>query len=89
MADPKLHELLEQLRAEIDGAENMDEKSLALLRALDGDIHDLLHAEGERKPAESNLMTRLAESIENLEASHPTLTALLDDLMTALSNAGI
>ncbi len=89
MTDEKLPELLKQVRAEIAQARNVDEKSLELLRALDRDIHNLIHAEGERQEAESTLAARLEESIANLEASHPTLTALLDDLLTALSNAGI
>jgi hypothetical protein len=89
MTQAKLHELLEQVRAEIEGAKSVDEKSLELLRALDGDIHDLIHAEGERVQVQSTLAARLEDSIAKLEATHPTLTALLDDLLTALSNAGI
>ena len=89
MTDSKLSTLLEQLHAELDSTEAVDEKGRELLRDLNADIQELLkRSEGEGADDDS-LLERWQEYIDHFEVTHPTLTAALSHLMTALNNAGI
>jgi len=93
MDNKELREHLEQLRGEIDKVDSIDEKGQALLRDLDADIRELLERSasstgGKLQPGPLTL-PRLEEAIDTLEASHPTLTRLLSQLLETLSNAGI
>ena len=89
MTDNKLSTLLEQLHTELDATEAVDEKGRELLRDLNADIQELLkRSEGEGADDDS-LLERWQEYIDHFEVTHPTLTATLSHLMTALNNAGI
>lgn len=89
MTDNKLSTLLEQLHTELDSTEAVDEKGRELLRDLNADIQELLkRSEGEGADDDS-LLERWQEYIDHFEVTHPTLTATLSHLMTALNNAGI
>ena len=87
MDNKELEKLLESLRQELEHTEGVDEKGLALLRDLDADIHHLMSHHAEQTPA--SMLDRWRESVEHFEVTHPSLTQLLSDLMTSLSNAGI
>ena len=86
MDNKELEKLLESLRNELQHTEGVDEKGLELLRGLDADLHHLL-SHSEKAPA--SMLDRWRESVEHFEVTHPSLTQLLSDLMTSLSNAGI
>ena len=86
MENTELEKLLESLRQELQRAEGVDEKGLALLRDLDADIHHLM-SDTEKAPA--SMLERWRESIEHFEVAYPALTTLLSELITSLSNAGI
>lgn len=86
-----LRQLLEQLHNELEQTESMDERGRDMLRHLDGDIRDLLKRSGgtaETDVAEP-VLERLQDTIDHFEATHPTLTTVLSEMMTILSNAGI
>lgn len=90
MDDPELTKLLEQLHQEIEHTDNVGDKEKALLRDLSGDIRKLLdRSDGEHKQPIPTIVERLEASIDLLEISHPTLTALMSRLLNILSNAGI
>jgi hypothetical protein len=90
MDDAELRKLLEELHAEIEGTQNVDEEGRELLRHLSKDITELLaRSQGaavQPSPARSQ---RLQDGIARFEVSHPTLTRLLADLLETLSNAGV
>jgi hypothetical protein len=91
MDELELRELLERLHDEIEETHSLDDKGRDLLQHLDMDIRDLLDrldAEG-RQPSDPSLIESLEESIDHLQVSHPTLTTLLSQVLTTLSNAGI
>ncbi len=88
MTDNKLTQLLEQLHTELNNAEALDDKGRELLRHLSADIETLLTRTEGGKPDES-VLERLQDSVDHFEESHPTLTAALSSLLTALNNAGI
>jgi len=90
MYDQELRNLLEKLRDEIENTHSVDEKGRELLRELDADIHDLIErSEGEKDQARFSMIGKLQDAIEQLEVSHPDLTAILSQVSAILSNAGI
>lgn len=90
MADPELCKLLEQLHNEIEGTETVDEKESALLRELGADIRELLErCEAEEIQTHPLTMRRFEEAVDSLAVNHPTLTAMISNISTILSNAGV
>jgi hypothetical protein len=90
MAGEELRQKLERLHDEIASIDEVDEKGRELLRDLDGHVRELLarseHGTMQRKPG---LDRGIENALRHFEVTHPTLTAALSDLLTALSNAGI
>jgi hypothetical protein len=86
MAEQELRNLLDQLRGELDQADQLDESERDLLRTLVTDIEKRLDPAVEE---DIPLLGGLQDAIERFESSHPALTTLLSDALTALSNAGI
>lgn len=91
MAEPTLHELLEQLHKELERTETVDEQGNEMLHHLDADIRKLLKRSGTEAEidADESVLERLQDTIDYFEASHPRLTTVLSEMMTILSNAGI
>lgn len=90
MSDENLRKLLEQLHDELERAESMDEKGDELLRHLNADIQNLLkRSEKGKAQSDEPVLERLQDAIDHFEVTHPTLTAMLSEMMTILSNAGI
>jgi hypothetical protein len=90
MNDQELCQLLEQLHNEIGQTQSVDEKERALLCDLETDIRALLER-CEAEPIQTHPLTirRLEDAIEYMAVNHPTLTAMLSNMSTILSNAGI
>lgn len=89
MADPKhLREMLEQLHAELQRADSIDDRSRELLRAVTNDIDAVLERSGEAPRGES-LVERLRESLGQFEGEHPALTEAVGRVMDALAKMGI
>ncbi len=86
MAEQELRNLLDQLRGELDHADQLDDSQRDLLRTLAADIEKRLDPSVED---DAPLVSGLQEAIERFETSHPTLTTMLSDALSALSNAGI
>lgn len=90
MDDKKLRRLLEQLHAELEHTESLDDKGRDLLRRLDADIRGLLNrSQGDALQVQAPTLERLEKAINHLEITHPTLTMALSELLTTLNNAGI
>ncbi len=91
MNAPELCELLEQLHDEIEGIETADEKELALLRELGADIRELLERceRAEQIQTQPVTIQRWDDAVDSLAVNHPTLTAMISNISTILSNAGI
>lgn len=90
MTDPELCKLLEQLHNEIEETKTVDEKELELLRELGADIRELLErCEAEDLQTRPLTVLRFEEAIDSLAVNHPTLTAMISNISTILSNAGI
>jgi len=90
MEDHELTKLLEQLHHEIERTKTVDDKEKELLRDLGAHIDELLGRTPSDRIAPSPFTLQLLEeTIDQFEATHPTLTATLSKLFAVLSNAGI
>jgi uncharacterized protein YigA (DUF484 family) len=84
MNNEELTQLLEKLHAELDGMENVDEKSRQLLNDLEKDINELLD-----RSDHDTLLERLDDAVDEFEVKYPSLTTMLSEISRILSNAGI
>ena len=90
MNDQELCQLLEKLHKEIGETKSLDEKERELLHHLEADIRELLgRCEDEQIQSYPLTRWRLDEAIEYMAINHPTLTAMLSQMSTILSNAGV
>ena len=90
MNKDQLNESLVKLRDELRSLPELDDASRETLRRLDGDIHRILDSSGDVPPAHhASLRESLEDSVQYLEASHPTITALMNRLIKAMSDMGI
>ena len=88
MAENKLTKLLEQLRDELAGLSELDDKGLDLLQTLKEDVDILLKGTGE-DGSDDSLLERWQDAVDHFEDSQPSLSDTISRVMTALSNAGI
>lgn len=87
MTHSKLKQSLQRLETEI-----IDLKSIsgAEKKELEDIIRNIRQAlEQDDAENETDLQEKLNSAIARLEASHPRLTAVLNDIMVTLSNMGI
>ena len=88
-ANQNLRELLERLHDELEQTESIDENGNEMLRHLEADIRRRLERSRAKKETDDPILERLQDSIDHFEATHPSLTLTLSEMMTILSNAGI
>ncbi len=86
MNDKKLDSLLEQVHDELQKVDQVDAESLKLLQDLEQDVQSLLKKSEVETPS---ILGRMQKAVERFEVEHPTLTTLLSEVSTILSNAGI
>ena len=87
MNDKKLDALLVQVHAELQKVDMVDADSLKLLQDLEQDVQSLLKkVDALETPS---ILERMQKAVEEFEVEHPTLTTLLSEVSTILSNAGI
>lgn len=87
MTTPNRRETLEQLHRELEAALANNDTTQARLDSLKADIKRALdQLEGDE---DETLVEQLRESVAELEAEHPTLTATISAAIDILSSAGI
>lgn len=86
MTDPYVHELLTQLHHELKHADTLSKRDRELFDHLATHVQELID-----KPdtPHGSLTTKLEASIAELETSHPTLAALMGQVVSVLSNMGL
>jgi chromosome segregation ATPase len=83
----KLEALHQQIHAELDDVQQLDDEKRRRLEHLQADIAAALErCEAEQEPA---LLARLNEAVDEFELSHPSLTAAIGHVMDVLSRSGI
>jgi predicted component of type VI protein secretion system len=83
MSAEHLRRMLENLHAELQSAESVDDRSRELLREVDADIQELL----ERSDGQGN--ESLTERLREFEERHPALTEAVGRVLDALAKMGI
>lgn len=86
MAKDKVRKLLDNLDAEIDQLEQLPEDKR---RQLDNLVEKIKTGVSDEEETADDLHDSLAETVAEFEASHPRLTAVVNDIMVTLSNMGI
>lgn len=86
MNDKKLETLLEQVHAELQKVGKVDGDNLKLLQELQQDVQGLIDKAEVETPS---VLARMQKAVERFEMDHPALTALISEVSTVLSNAGI
>ena len=90
MNDQELCQLLEKLHSEIEGTESVDPKERELLHHLEEDIRELLkRCDADQVQIHPLTIRRLEDAVDYMAINHPTLTAMLSNMSTILSNAGV
>lgn len=90
MNKPQLRQSLDELHAELEHTESLDDETRESLRHLMRDIQGLLEETGQ--PAarrSSSLNNRLNEALLQLEVSHPHLALNVERVLDAFNEMGI
>lgn len=87
MTDKRLLDTLAQLQAEIENLDSVSESDKQRLESLLTRIRNT--ADPDQAETGEDLQENLTETVTRLEASHPRLTAIMNDIATMLSNMGI
>jgi hypothetical protein len=90
MKEPKLHQSIETLYAEIQKVKSIDAQDKELLSRLENEIREFLEKSkqgaGEMQP---NAFRRLQSELSRFESSHPALTVLVSQILDDLSSIGL
>lgn len=90
MPDKDFRQLLTKLDTEIKNIDHVDKSSEELLNKLKSEIEVLLEKEDKKMLGKhSSLLDYLKKSTEHFEASHPELTAKMNNVINFLNNLGI
>jgi predicted component of type VI protein secretion system len=84
-----LREMLEDLHAELQRTDAIDNRSRELLRSVLGDIEDLLAQKQKPGARPESIIERLGQTVGVFETTHPTLTAAIGRVADALAGIGI
>ncbi len=81
--DEQLRQSLEQLHAELEQAQSLDDETRQLLQHLMQDIQTVLQSSSPKSYA--SLGQRLRDAIQALEESHPTLVLTIGRVLDHLA----
>ena len=80
-----LHQLITDLRVELDALDINDQASRQRIEALIVELEEQI----EPGPRATSLYNRMPSMIEQFEVDHPRLTQVLNRIATSLSEMGI
>ncbi len=89
MDKQQLRSQLEQLHAELQQVDVLDDNEREMLRRLAGDIQETLERGDEHAQPFNGLDERLRGAVAQLEASHPRATMLMRQVIDELAFMGI
>lgn len=87
MSDPKLRAAIDEIQAQLAHAENLPPDQRRFLEELVGDLQRL--RDEPSTPGSDSLRDRLTDSVRRLEASHPTLSTTLGNVVDTLAFFGL
>jgi prefoldin subunit 5 len=86
----ELQNLLKKLRIEINNIKVVDKSSIEMLNKMKTEIDNALkQSETDEGIEKSSLIERLEKAVEHFEASHPELTARMNNVINVLNNLGL
>ncbi len=85
MPKTKVKQLVDELQHEMDQVDSLPSDKKEKLEGL----IDSIEAGLEDESLTADLNESLSETVTEFEASHPRLTAIINDIMVTLSNLGI
>ncbi len=81
---------IQRLHNELKQTKAVDDKSRQYLKELKNDIERLLKQDDDASSKQNkDLIDKLKNTAEQIEASHPELTASINNVITILVNLGI
>ena len=86
MSDPKLRTTIDQIQAQLADAQGLAPEQRRSLEHLVRDLERLLD---DPTAGEGTLRDRVTDSVRRLEASHPTLSTTLGNVVDALAFFGL
>jgi hypothetical protein len=86
MSDPKLRTVIEEIQSQLTSAEGLPPGQRRSLEQL---VHDLERLVDDPSTGEPTLRDRVADAVRRLEASHPTLSTTLGNVVDALAFFGL
>jgi hypothetical protein len=89
MDNQQLRSQLEQLHAELQQVDVLDDNEREMLRSLEREIRETLERGEEHPQHYSGLDERLRGAVVQLEASHPRTTMLMRQVIDQLAFMGI
>lgn len=85
----RLRALVRELEAELERLDEIDPETRDVLREAASEIDDALSEQSPEQLRPRTLTERLTEAVESIEASHPTLAAVVNRMADALGQLGI
>jgi Domain of unknown function (DUF4404) len=90
MPASELQNLLKKLQLEINNIKLADKSSIEMLNKVKMEIDKALEkSESELEIEKSSLLERLEVAVEHFEASHPELTARINNVINFLNSLGL
>jgi Domain of unknown function (DUF4404) len=90
MPDPKLREVVDEIKAQLAGAEDLSPRTRRSLEELVRDLEAVAdRPTGSGLDAVEGLRDRLTDAVRRLEASHPVLSTTLGNVIDALAFFGL
>ena len=87
MADPKLRTVVDEIQSQLANADGLPAEQRRSLEHLVRDLERLLHDPAADEGA--TLRDRVTDAVRRLEASHPTLSTTLGNVVDALAFFGL
>ena len=89
MSDPRLRDAVAEIRAQLANAENLPATTRRSLEQLVRDLEALTGPDGIDADASASLRERTTDAVRRLEASHPTLSTTLGNVVDTLAFFGL
>lgn len=89
MSDPRLRSVVQDIRAQLAGAESLPPATRHSLEQLVRDLETLAGPAGVQAESSASLRDRTLDAVRRLEASHPTLSTTLGNVVDALAFFGL
>ena len=89
MSDPRLRNTVAEIRAQLAGAESLPPATRRSLEQLLRDLEGLGGPDGIDADSSASLRERTTDAVRRLEASHPTLSTTLGNVVDTLAFFGL